>query len=32
MVTFEMEVLLGVFGFMVNVCVDLAILVFNDDV
>ena len=30
--TFEMEVLLGVFGFVVNVCDNLTILVVNEDV
>ena len=30
--TFEMVVLLGVWGFMVNVCDNLAILVFDEDV
>ena len=30
--TFEMKLLLGVCGFVVNVCEDLAIFVFNRDV
>ena len=29
---FEMEVLLGVCGFVVNICDNLAILFFNEDV
>ena len=32
LLTFEMEVMLGVCGFVVNVCDNLAIFVFNEDV
>ena len=32
MVTFEVDVLLGICGFVVNFCDNLAIFVFNEDV